>query len=344
METSINTIRPYRKKNRFYNSSDYHAESFLFGTVPSFVRSLLKRKKYVASELQGWLHHEAPVPVSDTPRITWLGHATFLIQIGGINILTDPVFGNLSFLFPRILPSTLAVENLPRIDLVLISHNHRDHMDTSSLLALKSRFKDLQVLVPWGDKAWFDQRGFARVSEYLWGDMQSVRSHLMHNSVVNVTFLPAWHWSQRGLFDKNRSLWGSWMIECNGYHIYFAGDTAYSPHFKTIAHRFKMIDVALMPIGPCEPRPWMRRSHVDAQEACQAFIDLNAQVFIPMHWGTFAFGEDHFGLPIDRLKDAWRARSELGSKQLYMPKVGQGLALENTVAHMPTGKHPQLDL
>jgi len=282
--------------------------------------------------------------VSDAPRITWLGHATFLIQIGGITILTDPIFGNLSFLFPRILPSTMGVENLPHIDVVLISHNHRDHMDTASLLALKQRFEKLQIFVPWGDKAWFDKRGFAHVSEYLWGDRQSVRSQVMPNSVANFTFLPAWHWSQRGLFDKNKSLWGSWMIECNGYHIYFAGDTAYSPHFKAIAHAFPTIDVALMPIGPCEPRPWMRKSHVDAHEACQAFIDLNAHIFIPMHWGTFAFGEDHFGLPIERLKEAWHARSELGAKQLHMPKVGQGLMSESSQVMRPKVDISQITL
>lgn len=309
------------------------------------MRAFIKRKKYDAHAVKGWLHYEAPMSISDAPRITWLGHATFLIQIGGINILTDPIFGNLSFLFPRILPSTIILDNLPRIDVILISHNHRDHMDRDSLLALKNKHKDVQVLVPWGDKAWFDYRGFTQVTEYMWWEAHGVRSQLMRNSVVNFTFLPAWHWSQRGLFDKNKSLWGSWMIECNGYQIYFAGDTAYSPHFKAIARKFTTIDVALMPIGPCEPRPWMKRSHVDAQEACQAFIDLNAQVFIPMHWGTFAFGEDHFGLPIDRLKDAWSGRSELGSKQLHMVKVGQGLELEPTsVVHIPKTDHLQLDI
>ena len=304
--------------------------------MPSFVRSFFTRKKYDADAVKEWLHYGAPIPVSDVPRITWLGHATFLIQIGGINILTDPIFGGLSFLFPRILPSTVALDNLPRIDVILISHNHRDHMDRDSLLALKKNNKDMQILVPWGDKAWFDARNFTQVTEYMWWQEHTVRSQVMRNSVVNFTFLPAWHWSQRGLFDKNKSLWGSWMIECNGHQIYFAGDTAYSPHFAAIARKFTAIDVALMPIGPCEPRPWMRRSHVDAHEACQAFIDLGAQHFIPMHWGTFAFGEDHFGLPIERLKDAWSIRSELDSKQLHMPKVGQELMFEDVaVAQMP---------
>lgn len=308
------------------------------------MRSFFKRKKHDAHAVKEWLHYGAPVSVSDTPRITWLGHATFLIQIGGINILTDPIFGGLSFLFPRILPNTIAVDNLPRIDVILISHNHRDHMDKDSLLSLKKNNKDMQILVPWGDKAWFDARNFTQVSEYMWWEDHAVRSQMMRDSVVNFTFLPAWHWSQRGLFDKNKSLWGSWMIECNGHQIYFAGDTAYSPHFAAIARKFTSINVALMPIGPCEPRPWMRRSHVDANQACQAFIDLNAQNFIPMHWGTFAFGEDHFGLPIDRLKQAWSACSELDSKQLHMPKVGQGLVFESFVTHIPHINLPQLEI
>jgi L-ascorbate metabolism protein UlaG (beta-lactamase superfamily) len=329
VESPINTIRPYRKNNRFYNTVEHYSESFWFGTIPSFVRSFLKRKKHTQSEIQAWLHHEAPVSLSDIPRVTWLGHATFLIQIGGVNILTDPVFGNLSFLFPRILPNTISPDNLPRIDVILISHNHRDHMDADSLCMLKSRWSNAQILVPWGDKAWFDVRGFAHVYEHMWWDERNVSSQVVHNSAINFTFLPAWHWSQRGIFDKNKSLWGSWMIEHNGYHIYFAGDTAYATHFKAIAQKFNSINLALMPIGPCEPRPWMKHSHIDAYEACNAFLELNAQAFIPMHWGTFAFGEDYFELPIQRLKDAWSARSELALKKLIMPKVGQALEFEN---------------
>ena len=114
------------------------------------------------------------------------------------------------------------------------------------------------------------------------------------------------------------------MIQVGDHTIYFAGDTAYSPHFKAIADEFPTIDVALLPIGPCEPRDWMRHTHLDAHEAVQAFIDLKACHFIPMHWGTFGFGNDHTQLPIERLAQAWKDREhELSHGKLQVIKAGQ---------------------
>lgn len=254
------------------------------------------------------------------PKVTWLGHSTFLIQIGGKNILTDPIFGSLSFVFRRLIPAVIKVQNLPVIDYVLISHNHFDHMDSKSLQDIKKRFPSVRVLVPMGDKEWFDNHDFKHTSEHLWWD--EITDPFVKD--LKFTFLPANHWSQRTLFDKNKSLWGSWMIQLAGFKIYFAGDTSWGNHFEQIGQEFKSIDVACMPIAPGEPRSWMKDTHIDAHEAVKAFIKLRAKTFIPMHWGTYHLGFDDFYAPLKLLQESWQEfKSELYGKKLRFVKFGE---------------------
>lgn len=254
------------------------------------------------------------------PKITWLGHSTFLIQVAGKNILTDPIFGALSSIFRRLIPSVVKVQDLPPIDYVLLSHNHYDHMDSKSLCELRDRFPQMRVLVPMGDKAWFDFRMFKNTSEHTWWD----EIYDEQDTNLKYTFLPANHWSQRTLFDKNKSLWGSWMIQTPDITIYFGGDTSWGLHFKQIGKAFEKIDIALLPIAPGEPRSLVKDTHINAQEAVQAFIDLNADTFVPMHWGTFHLGfDDYFG-PIELLNTSWNAmKAKLAHKELAIVKVGQ---------------------
>lgn len=324
---------PYRKKNRFYLRKDHKPESFLFDTIPSFLQSLVRRQK-IAPGIQNWIDLQDPKQESRKPLITWIGHASFLIQLEGLNIITDPIFGNASWLFPRHLPPGISINQLPPIDVVLISHNHRDHMDEASLLMLKKKNQHTQFLVPYGDKYWFDRRKFKGVIEHEWWQITKKTNN--KENEVRFTFLPAAHWSQRGLFDKNRSLWGSWLIESNNYTIYFAGDTAYEGHFSAIGNAFSTIDIGLIPVGPCEPRSWMKHAHIGAEEAGQAFLDIGAQHFIPMHWGTFPFGTDHLTEPIDRLHLWWQEKQEqLQTKQLHIVKVGQQLLFESASFSQP---------
>lgn len=313
--------QPFKKGNRFYNHHGEQPESLMFKTVFTVAQSLINRSKRLPNELHEWKVNEQAQSCSVFPLVTWIGHATFLIQVGNINIVTDPIFGNASLLYSRVLPPGIDCNYLPPIDLIIISHNHRDHMDEASLLYLKKKNPAVQVLVPVGDKQWFDRRGFAHVYEFEWWQPYK---YVKEQSAARFTFLPAHHWSQRGLFDKNKSLWGSWMIEAAGHCIYFAGDTAYADHFVEIQKSFNTIHTALMPIGPGEPDLHMRRSHMDAVQAGQAFLDLNAQAFIPMHWGTFLFGTDHFLAPLTRLQEWWAKNScSLENKKLYSPKIGQ---------------------
>lgn len=309
---TINRLFPLIKKKRFYNDTHDSPENFFLHTVPSFVRSLAGRKKIQLGNKDEWVVTQPPLETSREPVVTWIGHATFLVQIGGLNILTDPIFGSPSFLFPRMMPPGIALQQLPKIDYVLLSHNHLDHCDMPTLRQLLKRFPNMELLVPQGDKGWLQAAGFPAVTECMWWQQQGP-----------FTFLPARHWSQNGFFDANKSLWGSWMISYGNHTIYFAGDTAYSNHFSAIAEEFKNITVALMPIGPCEPNPAMRRSHVDSHEAVQGFIDLRAKHFVPMHWGTFPFGTDHFHTPLEWLHDAWQQQeTALKDKTLHVPKFG----------------------
>ena len=333
-----NRLSPIRKKDRYFNSHQDHIESLFFQTIPSFLLSLYGRKKRQPENKLDWIAQDAPLVASQEPVVTWIGHATFLIQVGELNILTDPIFGNASAFFPRLLPPGISLDRLPSIDIVLISHNHRDHCDLRSLQALQKLHPNMHLLVADGDKKWLAQKGFKHIDEFQWW-----QSHTLNG--VQFTFLPAHHWSAQGMLDRNISLWGSWMINSplalksaegasrreelqeKGNAIYFAGDTSYSPHFIHIAQEYPSIDVALMPIAPEFPHPSMRKSHIDSHQAIQAFIDLKAKTFIPMHWGTFAFGTDTFAGPVERLQTAWRAQELQTDKNLIIPKVGQRLHL-----------------
>lgn len=201
-----NHLTPIRKNDRYFNSPHDRIESLIFDTIPSFFRSLYGRKKRQPENKFDWIASEAPLASSHEPVITWIGHATFLIQTGGLNILTDPIFGNASHFFPRLLPPGLQIEQLPPIDLVLLSHNHRDHCDLASLAGLQKRNPQMHLLVAAGDKKWLSKKGFPRIDEFEWWQNYSKDS-------VTLTFLPAHHWSAQGVFDRNLSLWGSWMIQ-----------------------------------------------------------------------------------------------------------------------------------
>lgn len=357
-----NRLFPIQKKDRYFNGHHDHVESLIFQTIPSFLLSLYGRKKRQPENKLDWIAQDTPLATSQEPVITWIGHATFLVQVNGVNILTDPIFGNASAFFPRLLPPGIALVHLPRIDVVLLSHNHRDHCDLPSLHAVQKAHPNVRLLVAAGDKKWLAKKGFAHVEEFHWWQSYEFNS-------VEFTFLPAHHWSAQGVFDRNRSLWGSWMIQSklvglakepfapieitdrvegsersypsnrtvcsigtNGKiegcsSIYFAGDTSYSPHFTHIAQEFPHIDVALMPIAPEFPHPTMRKSHIDSHEAVQGFIDLKANTFVPMHWGTFPFGSDTFLGPIERLQEKWRTQELHVHKNLIIPKVGQRIHL-----------------
>jgi L-ascorbate metabolism protein UlaG (beta-lactamase superfamily) len=318
MQNKDNKYIPAKKDGRFECDGHGVKEGFFWPTAWSLVKSMVRRLR-VREEVD-WFMPEKPLERTDGFEVTWIGHSTVLIQAGGINILTDPIFGAASILFPRIIEPGIVLEHLPPIDVVLISHNHYDHMEASSLTYLARRNSEVRFLVPQGDRAWFVKRGIDNACECLWWESHAI------NGKVTCTFLPAVHWTQRRIFDRNKSLWGSWMVEVFGKTLYFGGDTAFGNHFDAIAREYPSIDLALLPIGPCEPRVSMKHAHMDAFEAIQAFVALGAHWFLPIHWGTFRFGSELAHLPVDRLEYGW-SKNRLDGMRLIIPKAGKRLSL-----------------
>jgi L-ascorbate metabolism protein UlaG (beta-lactamase superfamily) len=318
--------KPHQHRGRYFN---LHTESLktrfkeLFKTIFLLAKHVIVKPERHDKKAAHTAWHTTPnfVETSVAPHITWLGHASFLIQLDGKNILTDPVFNEIARITPRYVDAVVAPHHLPMIDAVIISHNHRDHLDHTTVLALKNRVH--HWFVPVGDKAWFTKRGIHAVTEITWWETATVGD-------VTLSFLPAHHWSGRHIIDMNESLWGSWMIQSPQKTIYFAGDTAYSEHFSLIGQAFKNIDIALMPIGPNEPYT-MRETHVSACEAVQGFLDLGADCFVPMHWGTFKLGADTFNMPIEQLASAWAVYAkQLADKQLVVLKHGEAMEQDGT--------------
>jgi N-acyl-phosphatidylethanolamine-hydrolysing phospholipase D len=250
---------------------------------------------------------KAQIPVrSHQPRVTWLGHSTCLIQHQGLNILTDPVFSDRAGpggLGPRrFSPPAVDAEDLPPIDLVVISHNHYDHLDK----ALVRTLGDGPVwLVPMGLEGWFVQQGIApgRVMAMNWFESASLKG-------IEIIATPVQHWSRRGLFDTNRTLWNGWRLNFDDFSVWFAGDTGYHAFpFEETRRRLGPVDLALIPVGAYEPRSFMKNSHVNPEEAVQVFMDVQARQAIGIHWGTFVLTSEP---PTDPPKRLVRARAAAG--------------------------------
>ena len=227
--------------------------------------------------------------------ILWLGHATFLIQLDGIRILTDPVFGGMP-MFPRLAEFPIDPIHL-QPDIIVISHGHYDHLDLKSLEALGIYDKQIPLILPSDLSSYLKPN--ANTTELEWYEKHQHKS-------ITITALPASHWHRRGAFDFNRALWCSFLIEYDGKCIFFAGDTAMDNHFTEIAERIPNIDIALMPIGAYLPRSIMRESHMDPAEALHATQILGATQMIPYHYGTFKLSDEPIGEPhswITRLAD-----------------------------------------
>lgn len=235
--------------------------------------------------------------------VTWIGHATALWQAGGLNILTDPHFGDraspVSFAGPRRatrLPVTLA--ELPRIDMVVISHNHYDHLDIGTLRDLNRQPGGPPLfVVPLGIDLWMERQGIVNVKALDWWD-----AHLFRDA--KVTLVPVQHWSARTPFDRHETLWGGYVVEAAGFSMFFTGDTGYSPDFKEIGRRFGGVDFAQIAVGCYEPRWFMKQQHVNEEEAVLIHLDVKSKFSLGVHWGGFRLCDDPVEQPMDRLPAA----------------------------------------
>jgi len=251
--------------------------------------------------------------------LMWLGHAAFLLRIGSKTLLLDPYLGEeagpVRGLSPRrFVPPAFAPGNLPKLDAVLLSHNHYDHLCAETMAALPGK-ADLPMILPLKLGDWFAKRGFRNIHELDWHDRIELGD-------VSITALPAIHWSKRTAFDTNRSLWAGFLIEAEGLRVFFSGDTAYGPMFADIGERYGPIDYALVPIGAYEPAAMMRAHHTNPEEAVALGRDIGARRLVAMHWGTVMLTDEHPFEPAGRFRRAAEAAG-YGEDAAWIMAIGE---------------------
>ena len=279
--TAIMTLKkqyPFYIKGKFKNSITEKNSKHFFSCL-LYMYNSLKNIKSMCTMIK-----DQKKQSFKKPCIVPLGHASVLFCFEKRTIISDPIFNSPMFFIKRHIPFTPKIEDLPVIDDIILSHTHRDHCDISSLKKLYELNNNIVAHVPLGSGDLIKTSGIKNIHEYTW--WQDI--HLEDGT--KMTFLPAVHWSQHGLFDRNKSLWGSWMLENLDKKIYFAGDTAYGGHFQSIREHFGSIDYALLPIGPLRPEKIMKKAHMDVEDSIKAHSDLGNPLFIPIHHSVFRLG------------------------------------------------------
>jgi L-ascorbate metabolism protein UlaG (beta-lactamase superfamily) len=254
-------------------------------------------------------------------QITFVNHATFIIRSDKTTILTDPIWSDrcspVSWAGPkRVHPPAVTLEALKKVDIVIISHNHYDHLDEKTLKDLDDMYSPV-FIVPKGDKKLLEE-SFEIKSDIVemdwWVDMK-VRD-------IKLSMTPAVHFSGRGMFDRNESAWGGYYLTIKGKSIFFGGDTGYGSHFKDIVKRYHAPDISLLPIGAYEPRDFMKLVHINPEEAVMAHKDLKSKFSIGMHFGTFPLTDEAYDQPNKDLKSALK-KHQVEDNDFSIPQIGQ---------------------
>ncbi len=290
---------PVDKDGRFYNPWTGEAG----GSFLDFLRWKLSENPYAEEKRRGVSFPVArpdfdSLNAVDGDWFVWLGHSTVLMRTGARTIITDPVFWDVNFLIKRKTPFPVEPAGLPKIDIVLISHSHYDHLDTKSIKFLRDRDDPLFITGP-GYEDYFESLGIRRRASLDWSEVYASEG-------LVITSLPSQHWSKRTPFDGNRKLWCSFLVEHSGKRYVWIGDSGYFPGFTDIGKKYGPVDVVFAPIGAYEPRWFMKKNHMNPEEALKAAGDLRGRIFVPIHWGTFDMSDEPLRLPVERLKEAYK--------------------------------------
>jgi L-ascorbate metabolism protein UlaG (beta-lactamase superfamily) len=290
----------------------------------SFVLARLRRAPKIWTPWPAHIENKAYPPPSGEASVTFIGHSSFLLRLPGLTVLTDPVFvarcSPTQLAGPkRVRAPGIALQDLPKVDLILLSHNHYDHMDLISLRKLRKRFPGVAIVTSLGNAAYLAKKRVGPAVELDWW-----QGHTLGET--SITAVPARHFAARWLNDRNETLWCGFVLRHRGQSTYFAGDTGYTKYFKEIAARLGAPDLALLPIGAYEPRWFMGPVHMNPADAVQAFADLGAKRAIGMHWGTFQLTAEAYDAPLRDLAAA-RAAAGLADAAFGTLDIGETRAL-----------------
>uniref|UniRef100_A0A1I7YSN7 N-acetylphosphatidylethanolamine-hydrolyzing phospholipase D n=2 Tax=Steinernema glaseri TaxID=37863 RepID=A0A1I7YSN7_9BILA len=260
---------------------------------------------------------------------TWLGHATVLVQLDSINFITDPVWSHraspLSIAGPkRYRPPPVEIKDLPQINFGVISHNHYDHLDANAVADISRRFPDMDWFVPMGLKSWMESTVYSkkeRIHEMNWGESASL---VINGKPITVYCIPAQHWSQRGVFDKFKTLWSGWAVVGPNRRFYYTGDTGYcEEEFAKLGMNLGPFDLSAIPIGCYAPRWFMKPQHINGEEAVQIHLKTDSKHSMAIHWGTYAMGSNEaYDEPPKKLQEAVVAAG-LTEKEFFSLKHGE---------------------
>ena len=302
---------------RFFNPQGVDAKSLWEVLKWQLSFSKTEWPEWVENELQP---REIPQYTGDQLALTFINHSSVLIQTKDVTILTDPVWSKrtspVTWAGPkRVRAPAVNLDQLPKIDLVLISHNHYDHLDLPSLKKLAAT-QDPLFLVPLGDGEILKSVGIKKYQEMDWWQTYTT------DQGIKIHFTPCQHWSARGVFDRYASLWGSFVIEYAKRKVYFAGDTGYAGHFSDVFKKMGPMDVSLLPIGAYEPRWFMKDQHMNPEEAVQAHLDLKSKTSFGVHFGTFQLTDEGIDQPLIELK-ASLDKYAISPNSFIAPTFGQ---------------------
>lgn len=328
--SSSSSNKPHHTTSGFRNIHNYHKSP-----TPGFLDLLKWRWERGGKDIPAVESYQFPLAKNDPEflrsndretTLTWIGHATVLLQLNGKNILTDPNFSERAsptqWAGPkRVVPPGLPLKDLPRIDAVVLSHDHYDSLDSSTVWELFNRpgGDKTTFFVPLRLKEWFEDLGIQRVVEMDWWDRRQFDG-------LEIIAVPVHHWSKRGFFGRNQTLWAGWVIRSNDFSFLFAGDSGYTPHFKEIGDKLGPFDLAAIPIGAYEPRWFMKHYHITPEEAVRVHLDTRSKKSVAIHWGTFILTDEPLDEPPKRLKEAKEGR-RVPKDDFVVLKHGQTIVL-----------------